>query len=371
MEYFSQERPRTDWTRFLQFLRLLGHKPAHLPNKIVGDAKDGEHNFVLLFACLPLGEWALFYHTETYGGANDIFLLWRSREQERVIQFKFMESSEALSVPTATMLNPSQLQHLIPLPSFDSNTDRFLYIWYFLNRMYPGSTINDEPLPEYSCLHEAFSNAHIHYIQKRSVEQEAFKVMQSRKRSSPLRYCNNPKRMRFDEYESFPEFNEDSAYARFFTPQTLTKYLILLDVLEKFYSKTKKVQTCTFIDILVKVQNDHLFSDEIYRLKDTPDFKTYFPSGSPKPAKLRNLAGFLFELFTDIMEPTSDDDPCGCKVIFGSTIQQARILSRLDKEPQGSLIDIAGEEFGDDESLWRILYRYLSARQWTDLTAST
>lgn len=402
MEYFSQERPSTDWPRFLDFLRSLGHKPQALPRTFIPDAEHGEHNFLPFFASLSEKQWALFYHTEHYGGTNDIFLLWMRGDEDRIVSFKFVEFSDAIGSPTVGFLYPLYLQHQIPLPSLDSNTDRFLYIWYFLDRMYPGSDTNEQPLPEISRLHQEFEDAYLHYCKKRDVEQEEFEAFQARKRSSPWKFSSNPKRMKLDD-QPFPEFNEDSAYARFFTTQTLTKYLMLLHYAIEIYGETKNVESMSFLDLLVKVQNGHLFADDIYRLKksdekkkpddtdlsksaeekkDTdcskkveekkrPDFKTYFPTGSPKPTKLRNLAGFLLELFHDIMEPTSEDNPCGFKVIFGSPGQQANLLLRVNKPGQGSLVTIAEEELGDQEGLWRTLYRYLGARRGCDLTAST
>jgi hypothetical protein len=146
---------------------------------------------------------------------------------------------------------------------------------------------------------------------------------------------------------------------------TLEKYLTLLDRLQKLHIGERNVVECTFLDMLVKIQNTHLFADDIYLIKKAEDFKSYFPTGSPKLFKLKNLAGFLFEMFTDLVGPNE------CKVIFGTWDQQKSILDQVNKKPQGSLIDIVTQELGDEQYLWSILQRYLFVRQGNDLTAST
>jgi hypothetical protein len=352
MEYFTEYRSHEDWPRFLEFLHSIGHLPVTLPDDM------GQLDIASLFRSLPRGEWSLFFHTAEHGGTDDIFLLYRYGEEKRVVQFTFIPRSEDAHTPAVFPFHPQNLQHVIPLDDVNSITARFQYVWYYLNRLNPLTVTADQPLPATGRLIEGYWNALAHYRKR-------LRSFESGTRASHPRGRGTAKRVKLEEPETpFPEFDGDSGYARFFTPQTLTKYVLVLDELQRLYSERHKVTDSPFLDILVKVQSERLFGHDIYRLKGEENFRKYFPSGSPKPAKLRNLAGFLFELFRDLVQPEY-------KVIFGTPEQQARILVQLDKTPQGRLIPIVREELGEEESFWKILYRYLSARRWSDLTVST
>jgi hypothetical protein len=376
MEYLSFECFRSDWTRFVQFLRVLGHRPMTLPDKLVDVDENGEHNFVLLFCCLPARQWSLYFHTPNLRGHDDIFLLWREDGEERVIHFNFVERAIAIPVPTVHTDHPSRIVHRIPLEEYYDMTVRFLYLWYFLNRINIDEPTVEQPLPSVKELHLAFKDALHDYRLRLASEYK--------KRTPELKSPPRAKRVKVEMEEGpFPEFDGDSGYARFFTPQTLTKYVMLLDTLQKAYPE---LCNFSFFDLLVKVQSERLYVDKLHAIKKPPEtseperfpsgalkplFRSYFPSGSPKPPKLRNLAGFLFELFRDLMACTSEEQPHSDKVIFGTPLQQDAIILALNSLPRGSLIDIVSGELGDKDSLWRILYRYLSARRFSDLTVST
>jgi hypothetical protein len=370
MDYFSEKRSHTDWPRFLEFLELLGHDPMVFPLDIICDPDDiCDYDFGPLFMSLPETEWSLYYDTREDFGTHDIILLWWNDGESQIIEFKFVESSASLNSPTIEQFDVRYLQHIIPLDDHSSATSRFQYLWYFLNRINPATETIELPLPELSRLEEGYTNAKKYYEGMLQIDQDRESESEEilpKKRKSPLRTSVNGKRTKIDiDHLPFPEFERESSYAHLFTPLTLEKYLNLLDRLQKIPIGERNVVECSFLDLLVKIQNTHLFSDDVYLIKKSKDFKKYFPTGSPKLVKLKNLAGFLFEMFTDLVAPPE------CKVIFGTWDQQKSILDQINKTPQGSLIDIVTQELGDEEYVWSIMQRYLLVRQGSDLTAST